>query len=64
MDWDSLFPDEGIAAAMLDRLLHYSKTIKIKDQSYRLAMKKRWDFLKIYETTLLKPGNFKFRFTD
>jgi DNA replication protein DnaC len=41
LDWGSLFPDEGIAAATLDRLLHYSKTIKISGQSYRLAMKKK-----------------------
>jgi DNA replication protein DnaC len=41
IDWGSLFPDEGIAAAILDRLIHYSKTIKIQGQSYRLAMKKK-----------------------
>jgi DNA replication protein DnaC len=28
-------------AAILDRLLHYSKTIKIQGQSYRLAMKRK-----------------------
>lgn len=39
LDWGNLFPDEGIAAAILDRLLHYSKTVKIQGQSYRLAMK-------------------------
>jgi DNA replication protein DnaC len=41
LDWGGLFPDEGIAAAILDRLLHYSKTIKIPGQSYRLAMKRK-----------------------
>jgi DNA replication protein DnaC len=41
LDWGNLFPDEGIAAAILDRLLHYSKTIKIQGQSYRLAMKRK-----------------------
>jgi len=41
IDWGSLFPDEGIASAVLDRLLHYSKTIKIQGQSYRLAMKRK-----------------------
>ncbi len=35
LDWGTLFPDEGIAAAILDRLLHYSKTVKITGQSYR-----------------------------
>lgn len=41
IDWAQFFPDEGIAAATLDRLLHYSKTIKIQGDSYRLAMKKK-----------------------
>ncbi len=41
IEWGNLFPDEGIAAAVLDRLLHYSKTIKIPGQSYRLAMKRK-----------------------
>jgi DNA replication protein DnaC len=41
IDWGELFPDEGIASAILDRLIHYSKTIKINGHSYRLAMKKK-----------------------
>ena len=41
IEWNDFFPDEGIAAAILDRLLHYSRTIKINGQSYRLAMKKK-----------------------
>ena len=41
IDWGELFPDEGIASAVLDRLLHYSKTVKINGQSYRLAMKRK-----------------------
>lgn len=41
LDWGDFFPDEGIAAAILDRLLHYSKTIKIPGPSYRLAMKRK-----------------------
>lgn len=41
LEWGNFFPDEGIAAAILDRLLHYSKTIKITGQSYRLAMKRK-----------------------
>ena len=41
IEWGDFFPDEGIASAILDRLLHYSKTIKIDGQSYRLAMKKK-----------------------
>lgn len=41
VEWGELFSDEGIAAAILDRLIHYSKTIKIIGPSYRLAMKKK-----------------------
>lgn len=41
LDWGNLFPDEAIAVAILDRLLHYSKTIKIQGLSYRLAMKRK-----------------------
>ncbi len=41
LEWGELFPDEGIAAAILDRLLHHSGTIKINGQSYRLAMKRK-----------------------
>lgn len=41
IDWGNLFPDEGIASAVLDRMLHYSKTIKIHGQSFRLAMKRK-----------------------
>lgn len=48
LDWGDLFPNEGIAAAILDRLLHYSKTIKINGQSYRLAMKRK---MGLFDTT-------------
>jgi DNA replication protein DnaC len=35
-DWQELFGDPVIAAAILDRLLHHSKVINIKGHSYRL----------------------------
>lgn len=41
LEWENFFPDEGIAAAMLDRLLHHSKIVKSQGQSYRIAMEKR-----------------------
>jgi len=41
LEWGDFFPDEAIAAAILDRLLHHSRTIKINGQSYRLAMKRK-----------------------
>jgi len=36
IDWQELFGDAVIAAAILDRLLHHSKVISIKGHSYRL----------------------------
>lgn len=35
-DWQELFGDPVIAAAILDRFLHHSKEINIKRRSYRL----------------------------
>lgn len=35
-DWQELFGDQVIAAAILDRLLHHCKVINIKGHSYRL----------------------------
>jgi DNA replication protein DnaC len=35
-DWGSIFQDNVIASAILDRLLHHSTTINIKGESYRL----------------------------
>jgi DNA replication protein DnaC len=49
LDWGQLFPDEGIAAAILDRLLHYSRTIKIQGNSYRLAMKRKMGLFEKHE---------------
>jgi DNA replication protein DnaC len=35
-EWDSIFGESVIAAAILDRLLHHCTTVNIKGQSYRL----------------------------
>ena len=35
-DWQELFGDQVVAAAILDRLLHHSRVINIKGHSYRL----------------------------
>lgn len=40
-DWTSIFPQESIASAILDRLLENSKTIRIGGDSYRLKQKKK-----------------------
>jgi DNA replication protein DnaC len=40
-DWGSIFADNVIASAILDRLLHHSTTVNIKGESYRLKDKKK-----------------------
>jgi DNA replication protein DnaC len=40
-DWGEIFSDQVLAAAILDRLLHYSTTINIRGHSYRLRDKRK-----------------------
>ena len=37
-DWGTIFADNVIASAILDRLLHHSTTINIKGESYRRTL--------------------------
>ena len=37
----TVFGDDVLAAAILDRLLHHSHTLTIQGESYRLRQKKR-----------------------
>jgi DNA replication protein DnaC len=39
--WGTVFGDEVLAAAILDRLLHHSHTLLIQGESYRLRQKKK-----------------------
>ena len=41
LDWGEIFNDPVLATAILDRLLHYSTTLNIKGESYRLKEKRR-----------------------
>jgi DNA replication protein DnaC len=41
LDWGEMFNDPVLATAVLDRLLHYSTTLNIKGESYRLKEKRR-----------------------
>ena len=41
LDWGEIFNDPVLATAVLDRLLHYSTTLNIKGESYRLKEKRR-----------------------
>jgi DNA replication protein DnaC len=40
-DWGDIFADQVLAAAILDRLLHFSTTVNIRGQSYRLREKRK-----------------------
>src|SRR5207245_5247483 len=40
-EWGAVFGDEVAAAAIIERLLHYSITVNIRAESYRLKDKKR-----------------------
>jgi DNA replication protein DnaC len=40
-EWGDIFADQVLAAAILDRLLHFSTTIAIRGQSYRLREKRK-----------------------
>jgi DNA replication protein DnaC len=40
-DWGDIFADQVLAAAILDRLLHFSTTINIRGHSYRLREKRK-----------------------
>ncbi len=40
-EWGEVFADQVLAAAILDRLLHFSTTISIRGQSYRLRDKRK-----------------------
>ena len=39
--WGTVFGDEVLAAAILDRLLHHSYTLLVQGESYRLRQKKK-----------------------
>jgi DNA replication protein DnaC len=41
LDWGEIFNDTVLATAILDRLLHYSTTLNIKGESFRLKEKRR-----------------------
>jgi DNA replication protein DnaC len=41
LDWGEMFNDPVLATAVLDRLLHYSTTLNIKGESYRIKEKRK-----------------------
>ena len=51
-EWGAVFGDEVAVAAIIDRLLHYSTTVNIRGESYRLKDKKRAGIFTMPTTTL------------
>jgi DNA replication protein DnaC len=49
--WGTVFGDEMTAAAILDRLLHHSHTLRIQGDSYRLRRKKKAGLLSNHTPT-------------
>jgi hypothetical protein len=62
-EWGAVFGDEVAAAAIIDRLLHYSTTVNICGESYRLKDKKRAGIFtmptSMLATTAPQVGNLK-----
>jgi DNA replication protein DnaC len=54
LDWGEMFNDPVLATAMLDRLLHYSTTLNIKGESYRLKEKRKAGLLGKTSLNLVK----------
>jgi len=55
-EWGAVFGDEVAAAAIIDRLLHYSTTVNIRGESYRLKVKKRAGVFSMPTSTLVTPA--------
>jgi len=53
LDWGEIFNDPVLATAVLDRLLHYSTTLNIKGESYRLKEKRKAGLL---DRSILAPS--------
>jgi len=55
-EWGAVFGDEVATAAIIDRLLHYSTTVNIRGESYRLKDKKRAGVFSMPTSTLATPA--------
>ena len=55
LDWGDVFSDPVLATAILDRLRHYSTTLNIKGESYRLKEKRRAGLLGRPKPTTATP---------
>lgn len=55
-EWGAVFGDEVAAAAIIDRLLHYSTTVNIRGESYRLKDKKRAGVFSMPTSAMATPA--------
>jgi DNA replication protein DnaC len=56
--WGDIFSDQVLAAAILDRLLHFSTTLNIRGQSYRLHEKRKAGvFTELADSQEVRPKN-------
>ena len=55
-EWDEVFGDQVVAAAILDRLLHHSHVLTIRGDSYRLREKRRSGLLRPQAGGSSSPG--------
>jgi DNA replication protein DnaC len=53
-NWGTVFGDDILATAILDRLLHHSHTLMIQGESYRLKQKRKAGLL---GTPVIRPGS-------
>jgi hypothetical protein len=55
-DWGAVLGAPVVANAILDRLLHHSRVLTIRDDSYRLREKRRSGLLKVAPAAIEERG--------
>jgi DNA replication protein DnaC len=55
-EWDEIFGDQVVAAAILDRLMHHSHVVTIRGDSYRLKEKRRAGMFRVQAARASSSG--------
>jgi hypothetical protein len=55
-EWDEIFGDQVVAAAILDRLMHHSHVVTIRGDSYRLREKRRAGMFRVQAARTSSSG--------
>jgi DNA replication protein DnaC len=55
-EWDEIFGDQVVAAAILDRLMHHSHVVTIRGDSYRLREKRRAGMFRVQTARASSSG--------